>query len=220
MGGFPLAQDAVEVAAGTLSRETDELPTVAADTSQVDPFLFSASVIVKYEADFAKPLQDLVNHTFLGSVVFRVALYDTVAKSHVDATDFNFTIDFSGMLRSLIVSSIRYLGTQPPYYYYRLVIGGVLNALPPFFMSFRCGPSTSKTLVGSAYSCYFDVNLAGSFYGAEVTVEAEATRSLRPKSISAMGDSDYYCVSEDCLGPLCSAYSSMYCSSSSEFEFV
>lgn len=223
MGDFPLTVEPAEIKTGTLVRETDEKPILVGDSSQVEGYLFSAQATVNYTLDFAKPLQDLVNHTFAGSVVFRVSLFDQVAKQYVDASDFNVGLDFSNVFKSLAISSVRFLGTQSTYAYYRLVVGGVLALLPPFYVGFRCGPYPSKKMLSTAYTCYVDINFAGSFYGASITVEAEQTytRSLRPESSLAEGGSEIFCGSDsECLGCLCTLSTGSYCDVSSDFEIV
>lgn len=193
VGGFPIANETIETGTTTASLETAEKPVVTA-YSAVPPedFKWTAVVGVTLSTDWAKPLRSLVGNTFTGSIVARVGLYDQDARKYIDASQFGFTTDLTTMLALPGVSSVRYLGESSLYSFYRLILTGILETLPPATLSFGCGALKSKELTSTSMICYIDFNFAGAFVGSAVVVQAESSslRSLRPECTPTMRGPD------------------------------
>lgn len=224
IGDFPVAEVALETANTTLSHETVNQPTTtSAATLYPAGYLWNAEVSVNIPVTYVNPFQDLIGHTFTGSLLFKVVMYDQVSRSYRDAYHWDFQVDLSYWLSSATASAARMVGSTPGATYYSIMIGGVIKALPPVTLSFGCGQLQDEAVTSSSYMCYIDINMAGALLGTAVVIEAETqltARSLPPECQfpGCARVQEWLCTSDDCLGPLCTVSSGYSCPTSESWD--
>lgn len=184
---FPKFSQGIDDAVPDLKSEVIEIPPTTGEPAALPTTLFSAKLNITIPPDYAKILADFVNHTVASSFTFSVSMLNNSSKAYVDATGFEFSLNVNGWLKNAVISSLRYVGTSGYKYVYRLYVMGILQAIPPSYITVYCGPLKSKTLIGDNYSCYVDINFLGVYLSTAVVVSASTDpppgqeASLRPE---------------------------------------